>query len=103
MAYEKLNKDSKELVRKILDAAEEERGLLQQIQKASSGSAVTDNTGMALAENTALVPPEALQMELKEKRAEMAGYMKEAVKIGLGELPMIKNNYKRYVGEELPA
>lgn len=101
MEYEKLDKDSKELVRRILDAAAEERGIVQQIQKASSGSAAAGSSGMALAENTALAP-EALQMQLGEKRAEIAGYMKKAVNKGLGELGLISENYKKYVGEEMP-
>lgn len=101
MGYEKLEKDSKELVRKILDAAGEERGIVQQIRRISGGTDISDAQSTALSEGQTAIP-EALQMELDEKRAEIAGYMKEAVKLGLGSLPMVQANYKRYVGEEVP-
>jgi len=101
MGYEKLDKKSKELVRKILDAAEDERGIVQQIRRISGSSDVSGVKSMALSEGQTVIP-EALQRELDEKRAELAGYMKDAVEIELGEVPMVKNNYKRYVGEELP-
>ncbi|MBD3304010.1 hypothetical protein GF343_02610 [Candidatus Woesearchaeota archaeon] len=101
MEYEKLDDNSRELVCKILDAAEEERDIVQQIRRISGGSDISGVKNMTLsADKTAI--PEELQTELGEKRAELARYMKEAVGRGLGSLPMVKKNYEKYAGEPIP-
>ena|GEM_PF-4154511 len=100
MEYENLSPDAKKLVSQILDAAAEERGLEQQIKNISGGSDVSDVESLTLPEDPALIPTN-LQRELDEKRTEIAAYMKEAVKMGISALPMIKNNYEKYVGEEM--
>lgn len=103
MDYEKLPIESKErqLVNKIFDAADEERGLIKQINAITCGADISDVESLTLPEDTSVIP-ESLQRELEEKRAEIAGYIKEAVKLGLGELGMIKANYEKYVGKPMP-
>lgn len=104
MEYEKLPTDSEErmLVKQILDAAEEERGLIKQIKAITGGNLDTSSAeSLTLSEDSSLIP-ELLQRELQEKRAEIACYMEKAVEIGIGAFPMIQSNYEKYVGKKMP-
>ena len=101
------NEEQKNLLFKLSDTAEQEKKLVNKINRIygsrkegiyTEGGAVTvcedDNDAFFIA----FKPKE----ELKKVREQMKAYMEKAVELGMKHLGLIQRNYEFYVKEPLP-
>lgn len=100
--------EQNELLVKIEEAGEKENELLNKIDGVESSvkSGVAYSVGRIKTvcedKDNARVISMNPRMELKKVRAQIADYLKKAVKLGMGNVDFIQESYEHYVGKPIP-
>ena len=103
------NDKQKGLLSKLVEISTKERELCGKINRvyASRGSGVHSPDGFSITicedDDDAAIISAKDKEELEGVRRLMKGYMVEAVSLGMGNLGIIRRNYKEYVGEDVPT
>jgi len=101
--------EQKGILLKIVESSKEEKVLCNKVNNVydSIKRGVHSPDGFSITvcedEDDATIISAKDKEGLERVRAQIANYMKEAVKLGIGDVGIIQRNYKDYVGENIPS